>query len=310
MGIYMDNPQSAGVIENNTIVYNKTVGVLVESGCKPSISNCIFWGCSKPNDMTGCYATYSCIEYPKDLDPNNPFDFEIGLGNISGDPNNPLFVDAGDNNYHLDANSPCIDAGNPNYVYTGNERDIDKHFRLLYGRVDMGADEYCDECDTSDADFTGDDIVNMLDYDEFGAAWLIDSSDPDWGNKYFEYDLLGDGDAVDVNDLCVFAEDWLWMSCDAMKEMPIKKSMAMDTYYEMSQMSGFMQAGVLSSAELEPEPLSIEEQIAHAKEIVAWLEKIWEEEEEVGNTIDEDDWDEFMKKIYEWLTELETSPDI
>jgi len=313
-GIYMENPQSAGVILNNTIVYNGTVGVLVESGAKPLISSCIFWGCGDPNDMTGCYATYSCIEYPNHFwdysDPNNPIDLGIGLGNITGDPNNPLFVDAGDNNYHLDPNSRCIDTGRPNFVYTGNERDIDKHFRLLYGRVDMGADEYCDECDTSDADFTGDDIVNMLDYDEFAAAWLRDSSDPNWGDKYFEYDLLGDGDAVDVNDLCVFAEDWLWMGCDAMKEMPIKESMAMETYYEMSKMGGFMEAGVLSSAVLEPEPLSIEEQIAHAKDVVDWLEKIWEEDEEVSKTIDEDGWDEFMKKIYEWLNELETSPDI
>ena len=53
-----------------------------------------------------------------------------------------------------------------------------------------------------------------------------------------------------------------------------------------------------------PEP-TIEEQLDNAKEIIKWLEEIWEEDEEVGNTINEKDWEEFMDKIYQWLYELE-----
>ena len=60
---------------------------------------------------------------------------------------------------------------------------------------------------------------------------------------------------------------------------------------------------------LKAEP-TIEEQIVHAKEVVAWLEKIWDDDEEVSKTIGQEDWEEFMKKIYEWVNELEAIPDI
>ena len=36
-----------------------------------------------------------------------------GSGNISADP---LFVDPGNGDYHLTADSPCVDAGDPEFV--------------------------------------------------------------------------------------------------------------------------------------------------------------------------------------------------
>ena len=55
------------------------------------------------------------------------------------------------------------------------------------------------------------------------------------------------------------------------------------------------------------EPLSIKEQIAHAEEIVAFLERIWEEDKDVRKAIDKDDWNEFIKSVYGWLDELEVN---
>ena len=61
-------------------------------------------------------------------DPNGP----------DGDPNTWE-----DNDYHLSPNSPCIDAGDPNFVADPNwPFDIDGEPRVRDGRVDMGSDEY------------------------------------------------------------------------------------------------------------------------------------------------------------------------
>ena len=55
-------------------------------------------------------------------------------GNISQDP---LFGD----NYHITAGSPCYEAGDPNYVPSPSQRDIDGEYAVMGARVDIGADE-------------------------------------------------------------------------------------------------------------------------------------------------------------------------
>jgi predicted outer membrane repeat protein len=71
-----------------------------------------------------------------------------GNGNIDIDP---CFVEPGywdvngiwvDGDYHLLASSPCIDAGDPNYIAEPNETDLDGRPRVINGRIDMGAYEY------------------------------------------------------------------------------------------------------------------------------------------------------------------------
>jgi len=44
--------------------------------------------------------------------------------------------------YHLLPGSPCIDAGDPNYVVEPNQTDLDGRPRIIGGRIDMGAYEY------------------------------------------------------------------------------------------------------------------------------------------------------------------------
>jgi beta propeller repeat protein len=64
---------------------------------------------------------------------------QTGLnGNISVDP---VFADRDSNDFHLAVDSPCVNAGDPNFVPDTNETDIDGEQRVLWGRVDMGADE-------------------------------------------------------------------------------------------------------------------------------------------------------------------------
>jgi hypothetical protein len=60
-------------------------------------------------------------------------------GNISDDP---LFVDPNNNDYHLQPDSPCIGAGNSNYISEPNQMDMDNEPRIHGESVDIGADEY------------------------------------------------------------------------------------------------------------------------------------------------------------------------
>jgi parallel beta-helix repeat protein len=303
-GIYLTESANEAIIRNNTIVDNDSIGILVDSGEEPEIINCIFWD-NDANDMIGCYATYSCIEEPThfwdESDPNNPVYLGIGEGNIDDDP---LFkFETSDYDYHLSSSSPCYNAGDPNLSYS-YQRDIDKHMRVIEKRVDIGADEFCDPESDSDADFNEDDIVNLLDFDEFSEVWLVESSDPNWNSLY---DLAGDGDIIDSNDLLLFAEDWLWISCSKMKEIDLDppESMQMGGIGKMmSEKVLFMESTLsIEQTTVKPEP-TIEEQISEVKWIIEKLEEIWEDEE-TKEAIDEEDWKKFMDSIYEWLSELE-----
>jgi len=71
-----------------------------------------------------------------------------GQGNIDADP---CFIQLGywdvnglwvDGDYHLLAGSPCINAGDPNYIAEPNETDLDGRPRVIGGRIDIGAYEY------------------------------------------------------------------------------------------------------------------------------------------------------------------------
>jgi hypothetical protein len=61
-----------------------------------------------------------------------------------------------DGDYRLQPISPCIDAGDPNYVPEPNETDLDGRPRVIGGRIDMGAYEFYNTPPVSDA---GDDQV-------------------------------------------------------------------------------------------------------------------------------------------------------
>jgi hypothetical protein len=126
----------AAEISNCTIADNvasyKGGGIFSSYG-NEIINNCIIWG-NSPDEIDiyngNPVITYSDIEGGWE-----------GEGNIDVDPE---FVDAPGGDYHLMWDSPCVDAGDPNFVAQEGEVDIDGEPRVMGGRVDMGADEVDD----------------------------------------------------------------------------------------------------------------------------------------------------------------------
>jgi hypothetical protein len=93
-----------------------------------TVTNCILWSDVPQEIYGGTIVTYSDVQggWP-------------GVGNIDSEP---CFVNPDSNDYHLSPDSPCINAGDPNYVPGPNETDIDGEDRVMFGRIDMGADEF------------------------------------------------------------------------------------------------------------------------------------------------------------------------
>ncbi len=129
----------------------------------PALTNCTFSGNTAGTNGGGMYCTSSsptlttCILWANSSEINVQSGSPpiiaysdvrggyTGAGNISGDPQfvrnpDPSSGDYGD--LHLRASSPCINAGDPNYVPAHGETDLDGNLRIVNGRVDMGAYEY------------------------------------------------------------------------------------------------------------------------------------------------------------------------
>jgi hypothetical protein len=121
----------------------------------PQVTNCVLWDGGNEiwnNDNSAITITYSNVQSPPST--------ESGEGNINADPcftepgywvdkNDPnIIVEPNDPNavwvdgdYHLWEGSPCINAGDPNYVDDPNETDLAGQPRIIGGRIDMGAFE-------------------------------------------------------------------------------------------------------------------------------------------------------------------------
>jgi len=116
---------------NNCTLIGNSAMTAAGGVARGSLSNCILYfntATNQPNYDTNSTLNYTCT-YP--MPPN-------GVGNIT---NAPLFVDT--NNWadlRLRSDSPCIDAGNNDYVTTLT--DLDGKPRILNGIVDMGAYEF------------------------------------------------------------------------------------------------------------------------------------------------------------------------
>ena len=172
-GLY--NRQSSPILNNCTVSSNWAGaygGGMYSEGSDVNLMNCIFWGdaATQVNEIyVGKYIDDRGREYPSTMDVNysdiGDWDTNIfvgddctldwGSGNIDA---NPCFVEPGywdangtpydanddfwvDGDYHLLPDSPCIDAGDPNYVAEPNETDLDGNPRVIAGRIDMGAYE-------------------------------------------------------------------------------------------------------------------------------------------------------------------------
>ncbi len=252
------------LIRHNTIANNAGYGIGTDGNGIPDINNCIIWG----NDSgslgdTNYNVTYSCIE-----------DGYTGTGNISSDP---CFMDADANDFHLAANSPCIDTGDPDFEPDANETDIDGEERVIDGRVDMGADEFY----WSEADYSGDGIINFVDYAMLTSYW--EESEIDYN------DVFGRGDSNSVS-LDVFCDEWLWQAGWVTGPMPL---MAGRGGEGMAKGLG-LEFAPYELVTAEPEPVIAEP--VDIKKMLAWLAEIWLDPE-VREGIGAENW----LKLYESL---------
>ncbi len=151
-------------------------GLACPQSASPTLTHCILWA-DTPGE----------IHVDKDSDPNVTYSNVrggwTGIGNIDNDP---LFVDPDgpdndpdteeDNDYHLSTGSPCIEAGNPDFVPQPQETDMDAEPRIMGCRVDLGADEAtAGELSSGDLDSSG--KVDRPDIPLFIIALLGDGLD-------------------------------------------------------------------------------------------------------------------------------------
>ena len=146
----------------------------------PTLTNCILWGneaiqgdniCLASYHWTGTYTAGISVNYSDVEGGESAVYIEEGCaltwgeGNIDADPcfvrpvpqpppptpATRIYVSYMSNieeyiwteiDYHLLSDSPCIDAGDPNYITEPNEMDLDGKPRIIRGRIDMGVYEY------------------------------------------------------------------------------------------------------------------------------------------------------------------------
>ena len=151
---------SETVLSNCTFSGNyapKAGGIGSDSDYSLILTNSILWGNSDSGGMDasaqidgGGSINYCCIQGGLGGTGNigaDPCFVDLGYWAYKNDPN--IVVEPNDPNaawvdgdYHLLGDSPCIDAGDPDYVAEPNETDLDGRPRVIGGRIDMGAYEY------------------------------------------------------------------------------------------------------------------------------------------------------------------------
>jgi hypothetical protein len=108
------------------------------------------------------------------------------------------FNDSCGGDYHLPPDSPCINAGDPNYMPEPNETDLDGKPRVIGGRIDMGAYEYQNTAPVADA---GPNQVAYAWIDGIAEVNLdgSDSYDADGDNLKYHWKWVIDGNTYEAN---------------------------------------------------------------------------------------------------------------
>jgi hypothetical protein len=190
-GIYTSG---SNVTISNCTIYNNTGSTCGGIGCNgtATVTDCILWG--NGDDLSGCSATYSCIE-----------DGDAGVGNISSDPS---LVSGPQGDYYLSqlaagqgADSPCVDAGSDTAVNLG----MDEYTTRTDGirdsdTVNMGYHYLLIES----ADIDRDGSVDFNDFGILANQWRDGIGIP----AADIYPPGGDG-FLDNNDVGVFCAHWL-----------------------------------------------------------------------------------------------------
>jgi len=289
-GIYMWSPKSDYLIRNNTIYGNTSNGIERGVGSNPQILNCIIW--DNGDDLVNCSATFSCIK-----------DGDSGDHNIYTDPCF-MNIETNPNDFHISAVSPCKDKGDANDIPSG-ETDIDGEARIMYGKVDMGADEYY----WSPADFDLSGLVDFIDYAILANVFRRCDTNVEKYN-------LDDNNCIDLADLDLFCDDWLWepswesgwMMAMGGGGEGLRGGLMFDTEQSLvarpqklaDRSDKFYSVNVnASKTAAEITPLDIDEDFI--SEVLDWLDKTWLESDEFGEYMTEEEHLEFRKLVEEDL---------
>jgi predicted outer membrane repeat protein len=133
---------SEPTLQNCTFTYNNAGvlcgGVYSDVGSAPTLTNCLLWGNSGPPSFVNGPAEYDQIDGGS---PVVSYSCIQGLDSLAGNGNlgdNPLLEP---DLIHIRRRSPCRNAGDPAFVPSTGQTDIDGDQRVMDGRVDVGADE-------------------------------------------------------------------------------------------------------------------------------------------------------------------------
>ena len=162
-------------------------------------------------------------------------------------------------------------------------------------------------------DPSSDGVVNFADFAIFAAQWdATDCNDPNWCDGA---DLNRDSDD-DYDDLRLFLDYWLWgvPVMEAGEDSNSQQTMADG----MGGMQEFQQSQSVQVIDVNEQPITIDEQVIDVdeqpidvneqvidvneqvidvNEIVRWLEEIWVQEEGIGETYSEAEWQEFIDSV-------------
>lgn len=148
----------------------------------------------------------------------DPCDLTGTAGNIN---QNPMFVfpipDSIVADYHLLPGSPCINAGDPEFI-NGSEIDIDGQSRVMGGRIDIGADEIVPEITITKP--SGGEVwthysTHEIAWSTYDAGTVNILLSEDGGSNFqpIEYGVLDSGsyewhipDSIDSNQCVIFIE--------------------------------------------------------------------------------------------------------
>jgi predicted outer membrane repeat protein len=220
-GVYVDGSQTT--VLGCTIAMNACSDVYGAGGgiasysSELAVSNSILWGdtgvfgaelylgCWSPEDVSLATVTYCDAQGGIEaVYVGADSTLEWLTGNIDADPQ--FFgVDGADDDFHIQATSPCLQAGDPDFLPEVDETDLDGQPRVQGCRVDMGADE-SDAVSPPTGDADGDEDADLADFarlqQHFGDVAVNPETPPEWF-CWFDFDASGE---IDFPDVVAFAQ--------------------------------------------------------------------------------------------------------
>jgi hypothetical protein len=291
----------------------------------PDIRNCIVWYNNNGGVQLRGYSTthYSCV-----YDPNDPQGVNYTLygdHNFSGKPGFAYDYESY-GFYHLHQDSECRNAGDNTYVDPG-ETDMDDEPRIADGTVDVGADEVTCEDTSHEMDWSADGVVNFIELVRFSHAWmtydpnnlLCDPNNPNYEHdpnsiNYISqtdkerFDTVCDLDEdldVDLDDLMIFADYWLWQACWREDFQQMQMAMMFGRSILQSESIFLAQESVSSLVTTEVPPKPIKQQAVELRNTIIFLERLWLEDDSIHREIDPTEWRRFMNEVYQSLIEIQ-----